>query len=272
MSAALEYPELPEAARPRWPAWMGPVAMFASIGALILISIPTLPLLVLILEDGSIGALALLVLLLVQDLTFVGGALVFAAMRRPPRPWQFGMRSTPLWRTVGWTVLGAALMLGFEIGYAELIDIDESNVEELAGENLVAQLAVCLGVIVVAPTTEEFFFRGFFYRALRSRFRIWSASLMNGVLFGSLHFQGVESAEILPVIAVFGIGVCLVYEKTQSLFAVVAIHAAFNTFAMLGAGGSAWVPLLVGLAVLAACLLAPRAIGPGPTPFPVPAR
>ena len=35
------------------------------------------------------------------------------------------------------------------------------------------------------------------------------------------------------MIAVFGVGQCLVYERTGSLFAVIAIHAAFNTFAML---------------------------------------
>ena len=272
MRIPLDYPELPEAARARWPAWMGPVAMFASIGALTLISIPTLPLLVLLLEDGSIGALALLILLLVQDLTFVGGALLFANIRQTPRLWHFGLRATRLWPTVGWAVLGAGLLLGFEVGYIELIDSDDTNVEELAGEGLLAQFALCLGVIVVAPVTEEFFFRGFFYRALRSRFRVWSAALMNGVLFGALHFQGADSAAILPVIAVFGIGVCLVYELTQSLFAVIAIHAAFNTFAMLGAGGSEWVPLMIGLGVIAACVLVPRAIGPLPAPFPVPAR
>jgi membrane protease YdiL (CAAX protease family) len=202
----------------------------------------------------------------------VGGALVFAAIKRPPRAWHFGLRATRLWPTVGWALLGGALMLGFELGYVELIDADESNVEELSGENLIAQLAVCLAVIVVAPTTEEFFFRGFFYRALRSRFRVWSAALIDGSLFGALHFQGVNSSEILPVIAVFGVGVCLLYERTQSLFAVIAVHAAFNTFAMAGAGGSVWVPLSIGALVLAGCLAAARAIGPQPAPFPVPAR
>jgi uncharacterized protein len=93
---------------------------------------------------------------------------------------------------------------------------------------------VALAVIVVAPVTEEFFFRGFFYRALRTRLSVWAAALIDGVVFGALHFQGPNSAVILPVIAVFGVGQCLVYERTGSLFAVIAIHAAFNTVATLG--------------------------------------
>jgi membrane protease YdiL (CAAX protease family) len=93
---------------------------------------------------------------------------------------------------------------------------------------------VALAVIVVAPVTEEFFFRGFFYRALRTRLSVWAAALIDGLVFGALHFQGPNSAVILPVIAVFGVGQCLVYERTGSLFAVIAIHAAFNTVATLG--------------------------------------
>ena len=65
-------------------------------------------------------------------------------------------------------------MLGIEIGYIELFGVDETNVEELGEDNLVAGFAVALAVIVVAPVAEEIFFRAFFYRALRTRLRVWS--------------------------------------------------------------------------------------------------
>ena len=205
---------------------------------------------------------------MIQDMVLVGTALFFAQMKRPPRPWHFGLRRHA---PVADDRLGRARLrassLGIEIGYIELIDVDESNVEEFAGESAWAQLFVCLAVIVVAPTTEEFFFRGFFYRALRSRLRVWSAALIDGVVFGSLHFESLDTAIILPVIAIFGVAMCLVYERTGSLFAVIAIHAGFNTFAMLGAGGTWIVPTAVGLAVLAGCLLVPRRFGRLPSPF-----
>jgi hypothetical protein len=260
-------PELPEAARPRWPAWNGPVALLASLGALVFVSLPTAPVWILAFEGGDVGAAALLAALVIQDVVLVGAGLFFAQMKRPPRGWHFGLRSTRLWPTVGWAALGFAVTLGVEVAYIELIDVDESNVEALAGESVWAQLFVCLAVIVVAPTTEEFFFRGFFYRALRSRLRVWSAALIDGVVFGLLHFESADTAIILPVIATFGVGVCVVYERTGSLFAVIAIHAAFNTFAMIGAGGTWVVPALVGLGVFAACVLVPARLGVRPSPF-----
>jgi membrane protease YdiL (CAAX protease family) len=95
---------------------------------------------------------------------------------------------------------------------------------------------------------------------------VWSAALIDGIVFAALHFQGPDTAIILPVIAVFGVGQCLVYERTGSLFAVIAIHAAFNTFATLGI---APLPaIVVGALVVLGCILAPQRFGKWPTPVP----
>ena len=70
----------------------------------------------------------------------------------------------------------------------------------------------------------------------------------------------------VPVIAVFGIGQCLLYERTGSLFAVIATHAAFNTVASLEIAA---VPALVmGALVLLAWVLVPRRVGRAPSPMP----
>jgi membrane protease YdiL (CAAX protease family) len=70
---------------------------------------------------------------------------------------------------------------------------------------------------------------------------------------------------VLPIIAVFGIVQCLIYERTGSLFAVIAVHAGFNTVAMLSV--TPWWALGVGLVTIAGCVLVPCKIGPGPSPF-----
>jgi uncharacterized protein len=263
---ALRDPELPEAARPQWPPWYAPAALFGSFGAILVASFPLLPVIFTFGISEAVAGIALLALLLVQDGLLVLAAVLFASIKSSPRRWHFGIRATRLWPTVGWAVLGFALMLGFELGYIELFDADETNVDELGEDNLVAGFAVALSVIVVAPVAEEIFFRAFFYRALRTRLPVWSAALIDGLVFGALHFQGIDTAVILPVIAVVGVGQCLVYERTGSLFAVIAIHAAFNTFAMLSL-----VPLpaiLVGTVVILACLLAPMKAGRWPSPVP----
>jgi membrane protease YdiL (CAAX protease family) len=122
-------------------------------------------------------------------------------------------------------------------------------------------------VIVIAPVAEEIFFRGFFYRALRSRFTIAGAATIDGLLFGVIHydFSGAEALLILPPLAALGIVFCLVYERTGSLFAVIALHALVNTFGYLAvAKNSVYVALGFGLAMLAACIVVPRVIGRGP--------
>ena len=259
-------PELPAAARPPWPVWYAPVALVAAFGAITAASVPLIPLVIFLFISDTLAALALLVLLLVQDGVLVGAALLFAGFTRRPRPWHFGLRATRLWPTVGWAALGFLMLLGIELGYIWLLDVEETNVEDIGGASTLAAFLVALAVIVVAPVAEELFFRGFFYRALRTKLRVWSAALIDGLVFGALHFQGLDSAVILPVIAAVGIGLCLVYERTGSLFAVIAIHAAFNTVATLGI---APLPaILVGLAMIAACVLVPRVAGPGPSPVP----
>ena len=259
-------PELPESARPPWPPWYAPVALVGSFGAILIASFPLLPVIIALGISDALAGISLLVLLLVQDGLLVGAALLFASFKRRPRPWHFGVRATRLWPTLGWAVLAFAFMIGFEIGYIELFGVDESNVEDVDDGSTVAAFAVALAVIVVAPVSEEFFFRGFFYRALRTRLRVWSAAVIDGLVFASLHFQGPDTAIILPVIAMFGVGQCLVYERTGSLFAVIAIHAAFNTFATLGI---APLPaIMVGALVILGCILAPKQFGKWPTPVP----
>jgi membrane protease YdiL (CAAX protease family) len=259
-------PELPEAARPPWPPWYAPVALLGTFVAISVAALPVLPLIVVSGLSDTLGAIALLVLALLQDGVFVGAAVLFAAFKRTPRPWHFGVRSTPLWSTLGWAVLAFAAMIGIEVGLIELLGIDDTEIEELGELSGLAAVAIAIVVVLLAPVAEEIFFRAFFYRALRTRMRVWAAAAITGCVFASVHLQYYSEPALLLVIAAFGIGQCLLYERTGSLFAVIATHAAFNTVASLGI---APVPALVmGTLVLGACVLVPRRVGPAPSPIP----
>ena len=263
-------PELPEGARPGWPPGYGFAAMGAGTGAVILASFPLLPVALSSTVEGGLGALALLLLILVQDAGYMAAAVGFAHLRRGrPRAWHFGLRATPALRTVLITICATLLILGFELGFAELVGIDDSDTDELGTDDgFVAALAFSLAAIVVAPVAEEFFFRAFFYRALRNRLRVWSACLITSVVFAALHLQYVATPLVFVIIVLFAVGTCLVYEATGSLFAVIAIHAIFNTLATAGTDAGYAVPISVGAAVVVACLLLPRTLGPAPSPFP----
>jgi CAAX protease family protein len=259
----LRYPELPAAARPRWPAWNAPAALGTAVVGLVFL-LPALPIIFIGVFSDTLQALSLLLLIVLQDAALVGAAIFFAGRTLRPAPWHFGLRPTRLWPTVGLAVLAFAVLFGVEAGWFELVHVDDSSDQDLETGNLAAGFLISLAVIVVAPVTEEFFFRAFFYRALRTRLPVWAAAPIDGVVFASIHLQYYTQPLILPVIAVFGVVQCLVYERTGSLFAVIAIHAAFNAAASLSL--SPLPALVVGALVLVACVLVPRKLTPAPSP------
>lgn len=266
-------PELPGGARPRWPAWSGFAAMAAGTGLVLVASIPLLPVALSSVVDGPLGQLALLVLILVQDAAYMATALGFAWLRGRPRPWHFGLRATPLWRTTGIALLVTALVLGFEFGFADLAGVSEGDTDVLGtDEGVVAAVAFSLAAIVVAPVAEELFFRAFLYRALRNRMRIGWAVLVDSAIFSSVHLQYLSEPKIFVIIGVFAAGACLLYEATGSVFAPIAMHAIFNTLATAGTDAGYVVPIAVGALVVAGCLLAPLRLGRAPSPFPPAAR
>jgi hypothetical protein len=75
----LDAPELPLAARPRWPAWYAPVALVGGLVAVTVASFPAVPVLIVSGVSETLGAISLLV----QDAVFVAAAIRFAAFRLP---------------------------------------------------------------------------------------------------------------------------------------------------------------------------------------------
>lgn len=78
--------------------------------------------------------------------------------------------------------------------------------------------------IILAPLTEEIFFRGFVYTLLRKKHSLlFSASLV------SLFFAAVHNTpqDILPLF-IISMALCYFYEKTQNIAAPVIFHAIHN--------------------------------------------
>ena len=257
-------PELPEGAdqAPRWPAWYAPAGFLGGFAVVLVVSVIA----------GVIAAAAgvdveetppglVVVLTLLQAVILCGTAIFLAGRTQRPKPEHFGLRPAPFWPSVGWTALGFFGFFMFAILYSLLItpEGDQTVTEDLgADESTLALVAAGLVVMVVAPVAEEFFFRGFFYRALRSRFGVVAAASIDGLVFGMIHFTGPETLELLPILAVLGFMFCLVYERTGTLYAVIALHALNNSIAY-GSETEEWaLSLSVGAVMLAGCMLAPR--------------
>jgi membrane protease YdiL (CAAX protease family) len=263
-----ERPEMPEGAerQPVWPAWFAWVGFVAAmLGVITLVGTVA----AIVGADGESPGFVVIATL-GQGAVFVATAVWFAGRVAKPKAWHFGLRSAPFWPAVGWAALGVFSFYLVSAVYAGLVqpDAEQDVVESLGGDEGTFGLVIAgLMVIAVAPVVEEIFFRGFFYRALRSRFPIALAALMDGLLFGVIHFNfdGAEGLLILPPLALLGFIFCLVYEKTGSLYPVIGMHAFNNALAYAVQADDGWqVSVVVGPLVLAACAVVPRLLPPGP--------
>jgi membrane protease YdiL (CAAX protease family) len=259
-------------APPSWPPWFAFVGFIAALtGTLVAVGVIAV---VAGIESGDDTPTLTIVATLVQGIFFVGTALVLARSITAPRPWHFGFRRAPLWGTIGWATLG---MLSFYLVtaiYAVLVDPSaEQEVTESLGadDGTFGLIAAGVMVIVVAPVVEEMFFRGFFYRALRTRYPVVIAALIDGLVFGIIHFdfEGADGLLILPPLALLGLIFCLVYERTGTLYAVIGLHALNNTVAFSAQADDGWrVAVVAGPLMLIACAVVPRLLPDGPAPLP----
>jgi membrane protease YdiL (CAAX protease family) len=170
---------------------------------------------------------------LLQDAAFVGAALIFASMVTRPRPWHFGLRETPLGPAVGYVIAGYLAFFGFAAGWSVLLDLHESDdvVKQLgADQSTIALVAVTVLVCVVAPLAEEFFFRGYFFGALRNWRGVWPAAIITGIFFGGIHVGSAPVGFLVPL-AFFGFVLCLIYARTRSLYPCIALHCINNSIA-----------------------------------------
>jgi membrane protease YdiL (CAAX protease family) len=254
-----ERPERPSAALPPWPGWSAPAALFAGFaGALFcafLISIVAA-----IFGADSVGddtpAAVSILSTIAQDGCLIAAAYLFARMVGLPRPAQFGLRLPQLKTAVIYVVGGYVAFFAFSVAWLAIIgeaDAKDTITEDLgAKDSTVALIAVTFLVCVCAPLAEEFFFRGYFFGALR-RNGFWPAALLTGLTFGIVHVFGSPIAFILPL-AALGAGLCLIREKTGSLYPCIALHCINNTFAMSASEGWDWqVPVV--LLASAACIV-----------------
>lgn len=253
----------PEA--PRWPAWFAPVGFvvatfFAVLSATVVAGVAA----AFGVEAGEPQPLVTFVQTLLQDVALVLTAVALAATVARPRLWHFGLGRTPLGPLVAWAAAGYMLFLLIGQLYQAIFDPDgEQRIVERLGadDSMFALIAIGILVVVLAPVVEEFFFRGFFYRALRTRFGFVVAALIDGAVFSAIHYTGTETLSILPIFVALGFVFCLVYERTGSLYPSIAIHAFNNAIAYAQLTRlSDTVPAVIGAATVLGCLVAARSV------------
>ena len=78
---------------------------------------------------------------------------------------------------------------------------------------------------LVAPITEEFLFRGYFYPVMKRVAGPVPAAIGISLLFGAVH----NNAAGFPVLTVLALGLTLAYEWSGSILVPIFMHACFNS-------------------------------------------
>jgi membrane protease YdiL (CAAX protease family) len=106
----------------------------------------------------------------------------------------------------------------------------ESGPDVAARASAVLFVLQALIAIVLAPIFEELMFRGFVFGSLRRWRGVWPAALITGIGFGAIHLP-FTSAVLCAPLALFGLGLCLLYARTLMLWPCIVAHSLNNAAA-----------------------------------------
>ena len=128
-----------------------------------------------------------------------------------------------------WMLAAIGAYLAFAIAYTALIG--EPHQKDIAED--FGTLPVQIGLIAIAaPISEEVCFRGMLFGGLRERWPRLAAAAVSGLIFGGLH--AITGISAVPVLAVFGFLLALLYEKTGSIVPGILLHMLNNAIALIG--------------------------------------
>ncbi|WP_418791740.1 lysostaphin resistance A-like protein [Phosphitispora sp. TUW77] len=82
-----------------------------------------------------------------------------------------------------------------------------------------------ISVSVLAPLSEEIYFRGMVFPVIRARYGQAAGMLLSGLIFGALHM---DIYRVLPITAM-GFMLAYFYETTGSLITPIVAHCAWNS-------------------------------------------
>jgi membrane protease YdiL (CAAX protease family) len=99
-----------------------------------------------------------------------------------------------------------------------------------------ARALLVILAVVVAPISEELFFRGVLFRAVRDRHGFWLAALASAAPFGLAHYvpaPAIDAVALQLTMVFTGIGLAWVYERRGTIVAAMAAHMAFNVIGVV---------------------------------------
>ena len=169
--------------------------------------------------------------------TLIAVAFLVAGDGRPAAPEALGLRRP---RDGNGAAVRTALLaylayFAFVVAYANIVHPHQKDLTRALGFHQGPVAAILIGVLIigVAPISEEIFFRGFLFGGLRRGLPFVLAALVSALIFGAFHYTGESSLTVLPQLAVLGLALAWIYERTGSIYPTIAVHAINNALAFV---------------------------------------
>ena len=185
-----------------------------------------------------------IVLVALTNLVFIGGSAWYLGVLRHKTSWD-AMGFVPVrWR---WSWLFIAIGLSLALmplrGLAGLIasyliegglDSLQARADLMMGSSMefswLGFALTFVSVGIIAPLSEELYFRGLLHRLFQPHLKFWLRVLLSSSLFALAHF---DSVGVVVSSFVMGVIIALAYERSKSLWLPIAIHMATNSIAVL---------------------------------------
>jgi membrane protease YdiL (CAAX protease family) len=234
--------------RPRELARLGswPVVIGAILATQFLAAFVALPLLMLFPRAAGTGTLSnpysFFLLVLVGDLALVGFVYILLVSRGVSSWSDMGLaggnKAGAIVHGIFYGVLFILISGGIGI-MLQLLGVNSNQASQypLQQAGTGGRIAIWLAGVVLAPVSEEIFFRGYVFRAMSARKGFIKGLIFSSCLFALVHLDVASFLPLAAGAAVLAIG----YRRTGSLWTSIVAHALNNAFAfallMLSKGG-----------------------------------
>ena len=173
----------------------------------------------------------------IKDALFIGVAAAFAVWRY--RLGWSGLGFRPFDRDLWWLPLATvSVMIVAMIAYGlALLGLGVEQPDQ--GFNVFFERRALLPLtglafVIIAPISEETFFRGFVFAGLIRPFGLPVAMAASGLLFGMLHVNNLNTLALIVPIGFIGVLLAWLYHRTGSLWPSIFTHMLFNAFGFVG--------------------------------------
>lgn len=200
---------------------------------------------------------------LVSNFLTVAGLFLFFKLRKKSLCQEIKLTKTSPVNLVLAPVIGASMSYTLDF-VLSLLPVSPEVMENFAQQHdalMSGNPLICfLAVVLLAPISEEFIFRGLIYGNLKKGTKILLAGLLSALMFGFVHGHPIW------MLVGFLAGLCLVYvyEVTGSLWCCILVHLTNNCLAYLSpylpeftgtslyivSGSSVFILILSGLSLL----------------------